>query len=330
VKLLVVSNNPARASFRQRIGIHMPALQERGIACEVARLPAGAWGRRRLYLEAKAFDGVFLHRKMLNAWDAYWLGRACRKLIYDFDDAIMYNDRRPEKISRVRFRRFGRSVSLADRITTGNEYLADHARRYNPGVTVIPTGLDLRPYAVAPPRSNDGKVRLVWIGSRATLKYLADIKPALEEIGARHGNVVLRIVADAFFDLHHMTVEKAAWSVEGEVSDLTACDIGLAPLPDNPFTRGKCGFKILQYQAAGLPVVASPVGVNSTYVSDGVTGFTAQDIPNWTDRLDILIRDTGLRTSMGRAGRHHVEEFDKEAVGRRFCDLVAECLWGRV
>jgi glycosyltransferase involved in cell wall biosynthesis len=326
MRLLILTNNPDRASFRQRIGIHIALLQERGVACEVARLPAGAWSRRCLYLQAKGFNGVLLHRKMLNAWDAFWLGRSCRKLIYDFDDAIMYNDRRPQRTSRIRFRRFGRSVLLADRIIAGNSYLAEHARRYNPNVTILPTGLDLRPYAAATPQRNQGKLRLVWIGSRSTLKYLADIRPALEQIGTRHKNVVLRIIADEFFDLHNMEVERVAWSLEGEATHLTPCDIGLAPLPDNRFARGKCGFKVLQYQAAGLPVVASPVGVNGTYIRDGTTGFVARDLSDWADRLNVLIQNPGLRANMGRAGRCHAEEFDKRIIGQRFCDLISECL----
>ncbi len=327
MKLLILSNNPDRASFRQRIGIHFAALEERGIDCEVAQLPRGAWSRRSLYGEAAAFDGVLLHRKMLNAWDAFWLGRSCRKMIYDFDDAIMYNDRRPEQVSRIRFRRFGRSVLLADRIIAGNPYLADHARRYNPNVTVIPTGLDLQPYAVAPARPGDGKLRLVWIGSRSTLKYLADLKPALEAIGARHKNVVLRIIADAFLELHHMEVEPVAWSLEGEAAGLRACDIGLAPLPDNAFTRGKCGFKIHQYHAASLPVVASPVGVNAEYVRDGVTGLHATNLDEWTRALEELIADARRRQTMGQQGCRDVEAFSLPVITRQFSELVAGYLW---
>lgn len=295
----------------------------------MARLPAGAWSRRSLYLKADAFDGVLLHRKMLNAWDAFWLGRSCRKLIYDFDDGIMYNDRRPQRISRIRFRRFGRSVLLADRIIAGNNYLGDHARRYNPNVTILPTGLDLRSYAAASPRQGDEKLRLVWIGSRSTLKYLADIAPVLERIGARHKNVVLRIIADEFLDLRDMEVEKVAWSLEGEAAGLISCDIGLAPLPDNAFTRGKCGFKILQYQAAALSVVASPVGVNGDYVRDGVTGFLSTDPAQWIDRLSTLVQDADLRERMGRAGRRDVARFDERVIGTQFCDLIAECLGQR-
>ena len=284
MRLLIVTNNPDRASFRQRIGIYLGMLEERGIHCQVATLPAGTWVRSRLFRQAAQFDGLLLHRKMLNFWDGLTLGRHRRKIIYDFDDAIMYNDRRPGRISRVRFARFGRSAALSDLVIAGNEYLAEHARRYAANVQVLPTGLDLDPYRATTPRESSGPVRLVWIGSRATLKYLRDITLVLEELGRRR-NLVLRIVCDEFFDLKAMSVEKRNWSKQTEACDLMTSDIGLAPLPDNPFTRGKCGFKILQYQAAGLPVVASPVGVNGHYVRNGVTGFLAADPAQWIDRL---------------------------------------------
>jgi glycosyltransferase involved in cell wall biosynthesis len=329
MRLLILSNNPDRASFRQRIGIHISALEQRGVTCEVARLPAGTWSRRRLFLQAKTFDGTLLHRKMLNAWDAFWLGRSSRKLIYDFDDAIMYKDRKPENVSRIRFQRFARSVRLADAIIAGNDYLADHARRYDSKVTVLPTGLDLRPYTIVPPRADDGNLRLVWIGSRSTLKYLEDIGPALERIGAKHKNVVLRIIADEFFDLDGMKAEKVPWSLEGEAENLIACDIGLAPLPDNAFTRGKCGFKIHQYHAAALPVVASPVGVNAEYVRDEVTGFHATSLEQWVQVLDKLLADSVRRKSMGQEGRKDVERFSLDEIGSRFCDIVMDCLRDR-
>lgn len=328
MKLLILSNNPDRASFRQRIGIHMPLLRERDVVCEVAKLPGGPFQRRRLFSQAGAFDAVLLHRKILSRWDAYWLGRYRRKLLYDFDDAIMYNDRKPDHVSQERFGRFQRVVALADRIVAGNAYLADHARRFNAHVTVLPTCLDLKPYATTSPRLRDGRLRLVWIGSGSTLKYLADIKPILEDVGKNHPDAVLRIVCDAFFDLRNMAVEKVRWSQEGEARALLESDIGLAPLPDNAFTRGKCGFKILQYRAASLPVVASPVGVNAAYVTDGVTGFHAADRAEWVHAIGELIAHPQQRQSMGQQGRSMVEEFDQPVIGRHFCQIVAGCMRG--
>ncbi len=324
--LLVITDNPDRASFRCRLGIYLDPLRRRGIDSTVVRLPRSLLGHRSVFALAQRSDAVLLQRKLLTAWDGFWLHRYSKRVIYDFDDAIMYGDGKPERDSRLRLGRFGRSAALSDLVIAGNEYLAEHARRHNANVHVVPTGLDVGAYrAKAQPPDND-LVRLVWIGSRSTLPYLREIRPALEEVGRRFPNVVLRLICDEFFDLGSLPVEKRPWSQDTEAAHLRAGDIGLAPLPDNRFTRGKCGFKILQYQAAGLPVVASPVGVNAQYVQDGATGFLASDATQWVNRLGVLIENPELRASLGRAGRRAVEAFDVPVIGDSFCRLIAECL----
>jgi glycosyltransferase involved in cell wall biosynthesis len=328
MRLLVITNNNNldQPSFRQRIAIYLDLLRNRGIDCQVAKLPRSMLKRRTLFASARHFEGVLLHRKILNAWDGFWLRRHGGTVIYDFDDAIMYNDRKPDRISRIRFDRFRRTAALSRMVIAGNEYLAEHARRYSAHVEILPTGLDVGPYRVKTQRENDGTVRLVWIGGGGMLRHLRGIRPALEELGRRFPKVILRIISNEFFDLKSMRVEQRNWSRGTEVADLVTSDIGLAPLADDPFARGKCGFKILQYQAAGLPVVASPVGVNAQYVRDGDTGFLARDSSQWVDRLSSLIENPGLRTTLGHAGQCEVERFDVSVVGESFCSLIAECL----
>ncbi len=327
-RLLVITNNDSldQPSFRQRIAIYLDLLRQKGIDCEVARLPQSMLGRRALFASTPRFAGILLHRKILNAWDAFWLRRFGRTVIYDFDDAVMYSNREDGRLCRIRSRRFRRAVALSHLVIAGNEYLAEHARQYNAHVEILPTGLDLGAYPAQTPRPNDGLVRLVWIGGGSVLKHLRRIIPALEELGRRFPQVRLRIVSNEFVDLQSMPVEQHLWSREKEVADLVTSDIGLAPLTDDPFTRGKCAFKILQYQAAGLPVVASPVGVNGQYVRDGATGFLVRDLSQWVDRLAALIENLDLRLTLGRAGRRDVEKFDVRIIGARFCHLIAESL----
>ncbi len=328
MNLLVLSNNIKRASFRQRIAVHLDFLRANGIDCEVVKLPSGSLARRKLFRKAADFDGVFLHKKKLNFIDAFWLRKYSRKIIYNFDDAIMYSDKNPERYSHSHLIPFRRSVKLADMVIVGNSYLAEHARKFNPNVEILPNGLETSSYKRRAGLKNDEKIRLVWIGCSSTLKYLAEIKFALEEIGTRFDNVVLRIIADEFFDLQNIAVEKHPWSEEMQVIDLVTSDIGLAPLPDNRFTKGKCGFKILQYAAAGLPVVASPVGVNAEYVCEGVTGFHAMDIPQWVNKISRLVEDPVLRNRMGQAGNVQVQRFDLSIIGKQLCKLVEKCLEG--
>lgn len=329
MNLLILSNNPSRASFRQRIGVYLDTLRSNGINPEVVKLPASSLARRKLFKQAVDFDGVFLHKKKLNFFDAFWLRRYSKKLIYDFDDAVMYSPKNPESGSSSHFRPFSRTVKLADMIIAGNSYLAEHARKFNPNVEILPTGLDTEAYKVQAGPRNDGKIRLVWIGSKSTLRYLAEIKPALEEIGSRFDNVILRIICDDFLNLQNIPVEKYLWSEETEATDISTCDIGLAPLPDNRFTRGKCGFKILQYAAAGLPVIASPVGVNTDYIQQGGNGYLADGASDWVDKLCQLISDSQLRKQMGQTGRAKVQRFDLRVLGRLLIRLIKGCIESR-
>ncbi|MGD2093736.1 MAG: glycosyltransferase [Phycisphaerales bacterium] len=328
MKLLVLTNNPSRPSFRQRIEIHLKALQSSGIDCEVRKFPSGELSRLRLFKRAAAFDGVLLHKKCLNLFDAICLRRYSKRIIYDFDDAIMYSPERPGSNRSSHFRLFRRTAQLADKIIAGNDYLAKHARRFNHNVKILPTGLDTKAFSLVKNLKTDDKVRLVWIGSESTLKYLEEIKPALEQLGKRFSNVILRIICDEFFDLQNMQVEKCQWSLDGQYFDLLTSDIGLAPLPDNRFARGKCGFKILQYEAAGLPVVTSPVGVNSDYVVNDVTGYFASNIPQWIDGVSELIRNETLRKQMSLAAKERVARFDSEVIAKELVTLITEFMEG--
>jgi len=328
MNLLIITNNPNRASFRQRFAVYLGTLRRDGIDCQIAKLPPGSFERLTLFKRAADFDAVFLQKKCLNFFDAYYLRKYSKRLIYDFDDAIMYSSNRPDRNSPSHSIGFRRSARLADVVIAGNSYLAKHAQRFNANVKIVPTGLDTKAYTVETKAKKDGKIRLVWIGSKSTLRYLAEIKPALEQIGQHYDSVVLRIICDDFFGLHNMEVEKCQWSLEKQAEDLATSHIGLAPLPDNRFTRGKCGFKILQYEAANLPVVTSPVGVNSEYVHNGVTGYHASNIRQWIDRVSELIDDIGLRKKMADAGRAQAQRFDITVIGKTLYSFITECIQG--
>jgi len=326
MNLLVVTNNPARASFRQRIGVYLDFLHSKSINCEVAKLPPGSLKRRKLFKQAAEFDGVFLHKKGLNFLDAFWLRKYSKKIIYDFDDAIMYNPKTPDQDSLSHFIPFRRTVGLADAVIAGNPYLANHAKRFNPNVEILPTGLDTNAYKLQPRPENNGKIRLVWIGSKSTLQYFAEIRPALEEISSRLDNVVLRIICDDFPDLQNIPIEKRLWSEDTQVTDLATSDIGLAPLPDNRFTKGKCGFKILQYAAVGLPIVASPVGVNAQYIQQDSNGFLAESASDWVNKICQLIGEPKLRKQMGQSAKEMAQKFDLKTLGPKLAKLIRQCI----
>jgi len=329
-RLLILTRRPDGAPFRQRIEPYLEGLAARGVEPAVERLASGVWGRRRQFRQARGCDGLLLHRKTLTWWDARFLGPPTGrgKLIYDFDDAVMYQARRPRRPHMGRARRFFRTVRQADLVLAGSPVLAEHARR--PGarrVEVMPTGLDARRYPLKESYATTEGPRLVWIGSRSTLKQLARLRGALAAVGREVPGVRLRVIADAGLDVDGLTVETVRWSREDEGRLLAECDVGVAPLPDTPYTRGKCGFKVLQYMAAGLPVVASPVGVQAEYVRPDETGLHAGDEAEWVEAIRRLSDHAALRERMGRAGRERVErEFDIRVLETRLLDLVVEAL----
>jgi len=330
-RLLILTRRRQGAPFRQRIEPYLGDLAARGIETEVQVLAAGARGRRRQFRRARGFDGLLLHRKTLTWWDAWSLGPADGRgrLIYDFDDAVMVQARRPERVHRGRARRFVRTVRASALVLAGNPVLAEHARRAPARrVEVMPTGLDTTRYPPKDAYETASGPRLVWIGSRSTLKQLARLRPALEAIGRQVPGARLRVIADAPLALEHLAVENVPWSREAEGRLLAECDVGIAPLPDTPYTRSKCGFKVLQYMAAGLPVVASPVGIHADYVRPEETGLHASGEAEWVEAIRRLSGDAALCERMGRAGRRRVErEFDVRVLATRVVGLVAETLF---
>lgn len=228
----------------------------------------------------------------------------------DFDDALFHRyDLSPRAlIRRVLGRKIDRIMAGAACVVTGNEYLAERARVAGATrVEIVPTVVDCCRYMPVEP---DLRRELVvgWIGSPVTQCYLKDVAPALSKTCGQFGARLLLVgarpeVADWFGDVR---VTIAPWSEEREAALVAGMDVGIMPLPDTPWERGKCGYKLLQYMACGVPVVASPVGVNRKIVGD-TCGILAEHMDEWHDALARLLGDRGLRERMGRAGRGLVE-----------------------
>jgi glycosyltransferase involved in cell wall biosynthesis len=297
-----------KASTRYRVLQYFPALEEAGIRHEIRALSKTARNRLQLIRQVRAADVVFIQKKLFSTLEIALLRRLSKRLVYDFDDSVMYKDGPASERQHARQRRrFAATAARADLLIAGNDYLCEEARACHRPTVMIPTPLDMTRYTSKAPE-NDAKrdVVLGWIGSRGTLRYLKEIAPALETLGERLPGVKLKIVADDFFDLEHLPVIKKNWSATDEIADLHSFDIGLMPLTDDVWTRGKCGFKLLQCMAVGLPVVCSPVGANRQIVTDGVEGYWASSHTEWVEKITALVTDTDLARTMGRHGREKV------------------------
>jgi glycosyltransferase involved in cell wall biosynthesis len=220
--------------------------------------------------------------------------------------------------SRKRMHRFRAVVRAADAVIAGNDFLAEHATTTGArAVWVIPTCVDVRNYPVA--RHERVGADLVWIGSASTLRGLEAISGLLDAIGRQVPGVRLKLVCDLFLKLTDLPVVESPWTEATERAEIAVADIGISWVPDDPWSRGKCGLKVLQYMAAGLPVVTNPVGVHRTMVRHGETGFLAESEAEWVEAIRTLAGDPDLRRRMGTRGRALVEE--------RYSLEVGSALW---
>ena len=322
-RILVIITNPAQASFRLRIDALRPLLAERGFELDIQVRPRAVFARRKLLRSAGRYHAIILQRKLLDPADARLLRRTARRILFDIDDAVMFHAHPVGLFSRWRTnRRFEATARILDHVVAGNEYLADMFRQRGRSVTVLPTCVDPARYKVKEHVKTPDAVALVWIGSRSTLPYLAELLPAIRA-AAQRVPLKLITIADQTIENPGLPIEHVNWSVDNEAAALARGDIGLAPTPDDRWTRGKCGFKIIQYMAAGLPVIASPVGANAEIVRVNETGLLATTPADWTDAITTLAADLTLRRQMGRAGRQRVEQ---EYALTRAADLWASVL----
>ena len=306
MRLCCLTHRRADPSFRIRWERFLPAFAAAGIEMEVHEIPAR--GRGAVFARAGAADAVVLHRRLLTAWDFARLRRHARRLIYDFDDALCYRAGTPHR-SWSRARRFFRTVERSDLVLAGNRVLAGLARLRARRVCVVPSTLDVESYA---PAEKTEEFTAVWIGQRATLPHLEAVREAITAHGFR-----LRVIADAA----PPGAEHVPWAVATEARHLAECHVGLMPLPTTPFARGKSGYKLLQYYAAGLPAVASPVGVNRTLAAGGA--LLAREPDAWVAALRRLLHDPALRERLGATGRAFVaRRYASSALAERLIRLL--------
>ncbi|HZF25839.1 MAG TPA: glycosyltransferase family 4 protein [Steroidobacteraceae bacterium] len=319
-------------SFRYRMRCLFGDLAERGWTIREEEFPRGryflrTWERRQQLAWA---DVVVISKINLNRPEAALLRRYGRRVVFDFDDAIYV--RKPRTYTDVpdespwRRGKFLATCRIADVIVAGNETLASAARPSGKRIVVLPTPVNVHAYD-RPGRARDDQFIVVWIGRPENLMYLELARPALARLAQRYPALRLRIVCSEFPDWKEIEIERVRWSPDSEIEALTSAHVGIMPLTDNAWTRGKCAFKLLQYMAASLPCVASPVGANCQAVRDGITGFLADSDAGWEQALERLMESPALRARLGVAGRESAaERYSVGVHSKRYADLLSEVL----
>ncbi len=312
MKLLALIESPDHVCFRYRIEAFSAALLRDGWQVEALPLAKTSWRRCAQLRRAATVDAVILQRKLLPLWQLRVLRKAARTLIYDFDDAMFHRDSYHPKgtESWQRLAHFWATIYAADMVTAGNAFLREQAAAFVPAERVhyFPTCVEPERYPTARHLRQGGAARLVWIGQRSTLPSLYEAQGRLAAAAEKLPGLQLRVISDVFPDLPGIAVAPRRWSAESEAAELADADIGVSWLPDDPWSRGKCGLKVLQFMAAGLPVVANPVGVHCQMVVPGETGFLARTPAEWAEAIALLAGDPALRARLGEAARRRVEQ----------------------
>jgi len=278
-------------------------------------------------LRGRGFDLVYVFREdalMGPAFAARLLRWSRVPFVFDFDDAVWVRYVSPSNsyLSYLRFS--GKTAFLcrgARSVIAGNRFLADYAERHNRQVSIVPTTIDTSRYRRVV--RTDASVPVIgWSGSFSTLQHLNLVRPALERLRKRRPFRVVVVGAEGF-EATGVQVEHRPWRPETEVADISSFDVGLMPLPDNEWERGKCGLKALQYMALSVPAVVSPVGVNKEIAQDGETGLWARNDGEWEHALERLLDSRELRLRLGAAGRQIVETRYSAAVhAPRVADIL--------
>jgi len=328
VKVLFLIQGHTVAASRYRVLQYIPYLSSKGVEATINLYPRSIKENIQFFKNLSRYDIVFLQRKRFNQPRLGWLRRRAKRIVYDFDDAVMYrNSKAADPLSQTRKRRFIQMIRASDFVIAGNEFLRGKVLPFNRDVEVIPTAIDGDRYPQKDYLAPKERVTLGWIGDHGSIHYLQKMRPIFEELGKKHREAELKIVCDVFFDCDHLPIIKKQWNPEEEIEDLRGFDIGLMPLMEDPWSWGKCGLKIIQYQGVGVPVVCTPAGINRDLIKDGENGFWARTPQEWEEKLSLLIGNKELRQRMGEEGHQRViEKFTVAACAPRLYSILEQVM----
>lgn len=327
MKLHAIAKGLDIPSSRIRVHQMAPHLAARGIELVVHSFPKSFAEQRGLLDALGDADVVLVHKELPTFLKGLWLRRIRKPLVFDFDDAVFMRKRlrKGTYFSHHRMRRFRRMLSIYDAVIAGNEFLAEACQRSELPVLVAPS-----PVPTDVPRMRERasgeSPRVVWVGLGTNLLYVRQLAAPLAEL-AQRVDFTLVIVSNAALapsDVPGVRVENVAWTLAGQERELARCDVGIMPLElDSPWSRGKCAYKLLQYMAAALPVVATKVGMNSQVVEHERSGLLVETDAEWTDALARLAADPALGRRLGAAGRARIErDFSYDVIADRWAEFL--------
>ena len=355
--LFIASHRLNRApGQRFRFEQYLDFLRENGFDCELSSIISesqdrilyqkgkyfrkflimlSAWANRQKDIwRANQFDIIFIFREAFltgSTFFEYKFSCSKAKVVFDFDDAIWHLDisaankkfewlKNPGKTAKI--------ISMSDLVLAGNQYLADYAKHHNDNVKIIPTTIDTSEYINVAQKKDNETICIGWSGSITTIKHFEYAVPALRKLKEKYGEKIsFKVIGDSSYQNKELNTKGIAWSKNDEIKELSSFDIGIMPLPNDEWAKGKCGLKGLQYMALEIPCIMSPVGVNSEIIVDGINGFLAKHDDEWIDKISLLIENAALRKQIGAEAKKTVEyKYSVNSQKERYLGLLKELL----
>lgn len=329
-EIIFLTKGKEAPSFRHRLTTLIHALESKNFPCRTISIENSnyiwrIWKHRHHLRSAPA---IICHKLLLPEVEVRILKLLNDNLFLDVDDAIYLKEpkwvghKRPQ--SKTRESKFKNIASTCQYTIAGNHHLKKKVESIGGKAIILPTGTEKNTYKKTKTHSTT-LCRITWIGLPTNLRYLEMIHNALALLSEKYPHLRVRIICSEFPKWKDITIEKIFWSKAIEHQALAEADIGIMPLDNNEYSIGKCAFKLLQYMAAGLPCVASPVGTNKDVIKNGETGFLANTEKEWVDMLSLLIEDAEMRKTMGEKGRQiSNSEYNQEDIARRYADFIIE------
>lgn len=327
MKALCVIEPGAAPSTRLRLGDCVERYAELGIETTIiAGRRSSAPERWRLLKQAGQHDVIVLFKTLgFSTVGLKLLQRANPRIIFDFDDAVMFREQKYNRPLRSKtFKKFVRTLKRCRAAVAGNDFLARFAEACGPRTVVLPTSIDVSKYKLKQFHDAAG-LTIGWIGLSDGLPYLRHIHPVLRQLSEKFPGLTLKVISDKPLHLEGVKIDNHIWELETEQEHLASFDIGIMPLWDSLWTRGKCGYKILQYMGVGTAVVASDVGANRDIITPDENGFLVRTEQDWVQALTSLIQNAAQRKAFGLRGRELVEErYSLEKFARDYAALMME------
>lgn len=281
------------------------------------------------FFRAYNYDIVFIYR------EAFMLGTVIfeklykltgAKIVFDFDDAIWLNDT-SEGNQNLKWlknaNKYKKIIELSDIIFAGNKFLSEYASNFNNNIVILPTVINTSYHKPEKTQKDYNKICIGWTGSSTTLKHFETAIPFLKKIKDKFDNVYFKIIVNTEYYCKELETKSTLWNVNTEIQDLSEIDIGIMPLPNDDWSKGKCGFKGLQYMSLCIPTIMSPVGVNTEIIEDGINGFLANTENEWIEKVSQLIYSEQLRKNLGNSGyKTIIEKYSVDSQKHRYLEIL--------